>query len=258
MPVPEPFTQSLTLSWLPELRFFERRYEILRALQDRGDMWAFHASDTGIQARLFDLDHQLTVRQHNASLHLLAPAPQADRAWDVFAFAVTAIQPRQAQTMALTFQFVEPLPLDFDAAIRIAHSSLVHIPGTDAIQAGDWALLVDLSVSEPEGADGQTEFGIIKATETAPRLRRDISRVTMAEAPTMVADQWEDAQFAPVSLFVDVTFRAPASPGAGMLDALHGFWNDLRREAGNLVTEVKHRLVPAEKNERGHLEQRSS
>jgi hypothetical protein len=243
------------LEWRPELRFFERRYEILRTLEERGDMWAFHAEEELIQARLFDTHHQLAVRQRSASLHLLTPEPQTDRAWTALEFAVNTIQPKQAHNMALTFQFVDPLAVDFDAAMRRGYGTILRVPGTTIIRPDDWAVLADLKLRDPkegktEWGSGQTEFGIVSAAEVPSRLRRNIGRVSLVERPALSGNEWDDAEFAPVSLFVDVTFRAPAISGSGTLSALRTFWNGLRADAANLVTELKHQLVPDDNDQR--------
>lgn len=244
--MPKPFTQSLTLRWIPELRFFERRYEILKTLQDRGDLWAFQAHERVVQARLFDLAHQLSIGQNSASLHLLTPDAELKRAWGTLELAVQTLEPRQPSGMAVTFQFVEPLETDFDAAVRQAHATTVKIPGTESIRPDDWAVLLDLKLSEPEGGIGQTEFGIVRAREVATRLRREVGRVSMAQTPSIEHDEWETNEFAPVSLFADVTFSAPAVPGTDALDALKAFWDALRVEAGTFVTGLKKQLVADE------------
>jgi hypothetical protein len=126
--VSAPWTQTISLSWRPELRYYEERIAILRQLEDRGDLRAFRVRDEAIDARLFDRDHQLSVRQDGLTLQLLRPSADPEQAWSAVALAVAAIRPSKPTKIMVGLQHLEAIPLAFEDAVRHGREHLTSVP----------------------------------------------------------------------------------------------------------------------------------
>ena len=231
------------LGWRPELRFYEKRLEILRHLEETGAMWAFRAEEAIAAARLFDAWHQLAVRQDRASLYLLAPDTNADAGWAAFEHAVGVIEPRVPRNMVVSFQFLVPLDLSLNEAIGRGNQRIITPLESGKIETGDWAILLDLTLPTEEAA-GQTEFGIVEPEEVPERFARTAGRVSFMDPPQVSAALWEDEAFPSVSLFADISFyRSVGEKDADTLVAVRSFWDTARGEAASLVAGLKSKLV---------------
>lgn len=247
--MPLPWTQSLTLNWRAELRFYEKRYEILRHLDENASMWAFRASETLAEARLIDRWQLLSIKQNRASIHLLAPTANAEATWEALEYAVNTIRPRALKSVAVAFQYVEPLDLELDEAIERGHQRILTHLAVDGLHLGDWAVLVDLQLDGVSGGEGQTEFGIVTPGEVPERFSRDSGRTTFAEPAPESPRLWADVTFPAVALFADISFTAPLGAEDKGLVATRTFWETARERAGNLVDVLKTTLVSADTNE---------
>lgn len=244
-----PRTQSVMFEWRPELSFYEKRFEILRHLEEERSMWAFRTGENFAEARLIDQWHQLSIRQDRATMHLLSLAPYADETWKALSYAVDTIEPRYPSAMAVSFQYLAPLDLTFDVAVARGYRRVLARVEADGIRGADWAVLMDLELEGWPGAIGQTEFGIVEAVEVPRRLSRVAGRTNLAEAATIPPNLWETEEFPPVALFADVTFRTPVESRLAGLADLRTFWESARDRAGNLVAALKAKLVADDTSE---------
>jgi hypothetical protein len=245
-----PWTQSLALTWRPELRFYEKRFDVLRALEERGELWAFRAHEDRVQARLFDRWQQMSVRQNGASLHLLSPQADPESAWAALVLAFDMIAPTRPRHMSVAFQYVADLPLAFDDAVMRGYGSVLGRFAPKTIKVSDWAVLFDFSMDQPAGVSAMAEFGVLRADEVPVRLARSLGRLRFVDPPSTSPELWEDAHFEPVSIFMDVALHADIDPSVHALDALKGFWETSRIETGSLFADLKLKLVPDDDNER--------
>lgn len=245
-----PWTQSVTLRWRPELRFYERRFEILRHLEEQGSMWSFRVSDDLAEARLIDQFQQLSVRQDRASMHLLSPDADAEVGWDALRFAIGKVQPRAPQGMASSFQYLAPLELPLAEAVARGNQGRILAPvDAHGVKTGDWAVLVDLTVDDPPGALGQTEFGVLADDEAPARLGRVVGRSAYTDRASVSPGLWEDVEFPSVALFADVTFRLAINSPDTVFENLQKFCATCRRRAGTLVEALKAQLESVDVDE---------
>lgn len=244
-----PWTQSLALAWRPELRFYEKRLEILRALEERGDLWAFRASEDRVQARLVDQWQQMSVRQSGVALHLLSPAADEERSWKALALASEMVQPKEIRSLSIAFQYAVELPIPFADAARRGGRALVAGFGLSGVSVPDWAVLVDVALDEALGARGQAEFGIVRALEVPVRLARDVGRIGFPDPPVTSAELWENEEFPPVAVFMDIALNASIDASMDGLATLREFWETSRAQAGSLVADLKSRLLADDNSE---------
>lgn len=245
--MPGPWTQSVTLKWAPELRFFETRYAILRHLEENGSMWSFRTAESFVEARLADLWHQLSVTADRASMHLLAPAADPEIGWDALEHALGQVRPKRPHSMACAFQYIVGVDYTFEEAIDRAYRSvLLTSLKTPGLTIGDWAIMADLKLDELPDVVGQTEFGIIRRNEIPDRLGRSVSRISYADPPTVDANVWDSEDAPDVGIFADTTFllRLPTtkSETSGAFDDVREFAQICRERGTTLVEALKSQL----------------
>jgi len=176
VPVAAPWTQNIRITWRPELRFYERRIDLLRELEDLGHLRAFRVTDTGVEARLFDSMHILAVRSNGVMLRFLGPEEShtAD-AWDTLTRAIAAMEPQSIIEMSAAYQHLAPLTMTFEEALAQSYKTFLTQPGGELV-LGDWAMLVDVDKVGDVPANGQIEFGIVRAREVPDRLSHRAGR----------------------------------------------------------------------------------
>jgi hypothetical protein len=195
----KPWTQGIQIGWRPELRFYEVRIAILRMLEDLEILKAFRVGDNFIDAQLFDGTILMSVRQNGLNLTLAQPEADIGLGWDALTAALAQVRPAHPRNIASVFQHVCELPMSLDDAIRAGARA---VPGPRLSGAvSDWAFLMDLRVAGKLNLRGQLEFGIVRAEELAPRLSRQVGR--MSSSPMLDEDLWTKVQFPPVALFAD-------------------------------------------------------
>jgi hypothetical protein len=229
-----PWTQRITLEWGPELRFYERRIEVLRALEDRGELHAFYVSDTEVRARLHGEDCELVLRRDLLDIALQSPTADAAKGWEAAGIALSAIEPSRPRGFRAYFQHIAPLNVDFVTAVARGRERLFRLPPMEGdVEFTDWAFLADLSAAEE--VQGQVEFGIVQRSEIPARLRREVGRAARGGGGPGVTANLDIAKFADVSLFADSWLRKTyEGPGQFVQSALE-FWETSRRRADRVV-----------------------
>jgi hypothetical protein len=243
VPVPSPWTQGLSIAWRPELSFYEKRVDLLKAYEEQGVLKAFRVEESAVDVQLFVSRDRLAVRQNGLDLRLLAAGAEPDRALEALKIALDAIGPRSPWSIRCTFQYLIGLDLEFEQAVNLAYGSLLGDISSSG-RLGDWALLIDMN----EGASpstGQIEFGLIRDSEAPARLSRDAGRMGKASGRS---DQglWSSIQFPPVALFADVRAeqRLEQMFDDGLATTARDFWNASRDEMGELVAGLHSKLMP--------------
>ncbi|MEJ7657456.1 MAG: hypothetical protein WKF33_10555 [Thermoleophilaceae bacterium] len=234
------WTQSLSLRWRPELRFYEKRIEILKSFEEHGYLRAFRVQENFIDARFFGSRDSVSVQQNGLDVFLGHPGSDVDRALAAVEISLSAVIPTQPRRFLASFQHLTPLTMQFEDAVSRAYGGVLGRLGTEGIEVDDWALLAD--ISSKEGLPGQIEFGIVRAEEVPLRLSRSAGRVQHeAAAP----EDWpEPAEFADVSLFSDLAIRRTDVGSIETLrDEVQSFWQTARSEADRLVSTLEKALV---------------
>ncbi len=241
--LPAPWTQTIKLSWRPELRFYEERIGILRELQDRGLLQAFRVGDNHVDARLQNPRYQLSVRESGLTMHLLAPDAEPDEAWNVLAPALDLIRPSRPREMATTYAHVAALDQSFDEAVARGYSGLFGSLDAGGARFDDWALLADVYL-DSISANGLIEFGIVRTHEIEARLTRRAGRTTSGDPyPPISPTVMQGLKIPKVALFSDSTFRRPADQhGNDFATRAREFWEASRTQADSLVGDLHQRL----------------
>lgn len=164
----EPWTNGLRLAWVPTLSYFERRFEILRALERRGVLHAFRVDDDdSVAARLEEAHHELRIRSDGLGASEFGSDGRSTVLREAVAEVLNALEPRRFRALSAFYQHMAPIEGDYDGRRR--HFAAVCAAGVGAsLGATDCAVLIDGS---REGADYQAEFGIVDRTELRMRLR---------------------------------------------------------------------------------------
>jgi hypothetical protein len=244
--MPVLWTQSLSIRWRPELRFYEQRVAILRSLEERGELRAFRVQENFVDARLFESRVRLSVRQDGLDLYLDRPDADVARAWEAVEIGLSIVKPDRPRFVRASFQHLAPLDMRFEDAVRRAYGGVLGRLGTESIEFGDWALLVDLSMKN--GSSGQIEFGIVRGDEVPDRLARIAGRIGPRQQP--VSRLPEPSDFADVSLFTDLRVEGNLAPREEFGTEAQSFWQTARTEADTLVAALETALVGDDRHER--------
>lgn len=233
--MPSPWTQSLRLSWRPELSFYEKRVELLKAFEEQGVLRAFRVEESLVDAQLFDSRDRLTVRHNGLDLQLLATNADPERAMQALEIALDAVNPANTWHISSSFQYLVDLQLSFEEAVKSAYGRLLGNLNSSGDPFGDWAVLVDLHLGSFPST-GQIEFGLIRDTEAPARLSRTAGRMGNASGRND-AELWHNTKFPAVALFADGRaedhLKEPLDKG--LVATVTDFWSASRREVGTLV-----------------------
>lgn len=243
----KPWTQRLSLSWRPELRFYEQRIAILKKLEEQGILRAFRVEESFVDAQLFETRDRLTVRQDGADIQLLSPQAESERALEALCIALAEVRPTTPRSISASFQYIAPIELEFmDVVARGYGRVLGDLPGD--LRHGDWAILTDIILESPS-ASGIVEFGIIKAEEAPERLARRAGRTGGRSQPQQ---RWVAEQFPDVAVFCDGTISGALEDGSEKIPAVAAnFWNAARDAHGSLVEGLRTTLMA---NDLGRVE----
>jgi hypothetical protein len=238
-PVLPPWTQSVSLHWRPELRFYEERIRILRELEDKRELRAFRVAEGSIDARIRDDDHLLSVHQSGLSIQLLRPNADIDRAWAALTTVVETIRPASLRRTTVAFQYVSELKVDMPTAISNSIDHLFSVPTVEGVSYRDWAVLMDITRSD--GSEGQMEFGIVEDHEVPARLSRHVGRINVSGG-NVAPDHWKEDEFPAVAVFADSYLQSQIPTMEGALIHVREFMDTARRDAGKVVESISNRL----------------
>jgi hypothetical protein len=234
----KPWTQRLSLSWRPELRFYEQRIAILKKLEEQGYLRAFRVEESFVDAQLFETRDRLTVRQDGADILLLSPEAEPARALEALCLALAEVRPTTPRTISGSFQYIAPIALDFLDAVARGYGRVLGNPLGD-LSHGDWAVLTDIILESPP-ASGIVEFGIIKAEEAPDRLARRAGRTGRAPQP----QRWDPDQFPDVAVFCDGTLSGALGDDSEKIPEVAAkFWSAARDAHGSLVEGLRTMLM---------------
>lgn len=246
-PVSPPWTQSLNLSWGPELQFYEQRVALLRRLQDDGVLRAFRMHESHIDARLFNARHELSVRHDGLTLDVATQDDVAE-ALEVVQLAFDVIRPSSQISIGTGSQFVVEVDGTFEEALARAHKAFFTDLNFSGLRHPDFALLVDIHMPGPPTADGAAEFGIVRDHEIRERVgiasrRRAGSRSTNFD--------FSDVAVPAVAIFVDAGLTFERLEPDEAQDGLLMFLQQTDDMLGTFVSRIEQRFVEAEATDDG-------
>lgn len=248
MSVLRPWTNCLRLSWSPCLSYYERRLEILRSLEDAGDLHAFRIDEDEIGARLGAAHHELRVSSDGLLAALFGPE---ERDESVVTTAVTEalelLQPSRLRNFSVFLQHLVPLEERSYDEMRKMAAGLALGEAAQPLGAVDCAVLFD-GVS-PLGPY-QAEFGVVREEEIEARLLRSIGRANPLRAtPTRPLP----SRLPSVALYVESDWtldRFSREDGIASRWVLDG-WEALERYAAAAITQLRDLLVDTTTRRRG-------
>ncbi len=235
-----PWTQAVSIEWRPELRFYEERFALLRALENDGVLRAFRVGQDRVDARVGAAQHQVSIRQDGVSVSLSGAAADLDATWVLVRRAVVAIAPHRFGRVRVALQHLAGLDVSFERAVELGHEKVLALPVVPGLQHGDWALLMDGRGSDDESIM-QAEFGIVRSEEVPARLARTAGR--MDASPMLVSQPPTDVSVPAVSLFSDSLWLRDMATEPDALDATLEFWESARSRAGTLIDSLLGQLL---------------
>jgi hypothetical protein len=226
-----PWTQRLSVAWRPSLGFFEKRYEILRAIEDEKLLHQFLHRDDRISVRLGDPNHIVTFAPDRLEMTVLRPDGDLGRVLNVGQLVLEALRPSRILSPAVQFQWLNPIAQDYEVAkAQLVERLFGQVPH---LTYGDTAALLDVATDEP-ASRGQVEFGLVNASEMPGRLARSVGYMTHLAEPEAPASLWVGETLPEVAFFCDSAWW-PIQPPDPAIDAVGKLWEDMREMAGSIV-----------------------
>ena len=195
----DPWSETLSASWRPELCFYERRTELLRALDDLQRLRAFKVREDSVRG-LLGPKVEVILSAGGLEVVTQGPDPPTDDARVALDLAFEIIAPRRLVAATVLLQFIVPLDQDYETVkARAARDAAVTlIPG---LPLTDFSFLAD-GYEEHCGATWQVEMGIIDRSEAIDRVMRARSRIQAPGGPSGLRPPTEEA-FPDVAFFSD-------------------------------------------------------
>jgi hypothetical protein len=243
VPDSSPWTQGLSIFWRPELSFYEKRVDLLKAFEEQGILKAFRVEESSVDAQLFASRDRLTVRHNGLDLRLLASGADQDRALGALDIALESIEPRSPWRLSYSSQYIVGLDLGFEEAVERAYGRLMgDLNGSAGGPFGDWSALVDLRF-EDFPSTGQIEFGLITGDEAPGRLSRNAGRMAGSGQSDEVL--WRNTEFPGVALFADGRADQDLRQRyeGGLAAITRDFWNASSVKLGELVEGLHSKLL---------------
>jgi hypothetical protein len=238
VPSVAPLTQRIVLEWEPELRFYELGVQVLRLLQDRGELNAFSVEPEEVRGRLLEDRCVMVLSRARLDLTFWGADLDVMRGWDAATLAYGMVRPTTPTGFQIQLQHVVPLPSPFAAAVAAGYRRLFDLPGVEGVQFDDWAFLSDLVV--PDGpARGGVEFGIVQPHEVELRLARHVGRAGRSlPGGSGFAPSVDLSTFADASLFADSWWSGPYESGTPYIQAALEFWGASRERSDRVVDAI--------------------
>lgn len=232
------WTQRITLRWQQNLRFYERRYEVLRAFEDAGYLRNFREDEGQMVVRVGSAYQVLSFGSRGMSLGLLSPDAD-DELLQSAAFEVwTRLEPATVGGPTVELQWLRALPQAYNEART--HAARVLLGAPLNANAVDFALLYDGRSERPD-AHYRLELGIVEAAEAPPRLARVVGRVGGRGDPNISPSLWQADALPPVALFCDGAWES-SDLDDHTLEGIIRRAQDVRRSAGDLVDMIASRV----------------
>jgi hypothetical protein len=237
------WTQRVEITWRQNLAFFERRYSVLRELEDEGLLRRFQENDRSeISVRVGSAHQTLTFGDDGLVVAALKPESDLQVLRAAVQVVCDALDPRLSGYPELAFQSLTPLVGAYDEVRKAAAEALL---GGGAVgRVGDFAVVLDGDLDEPLD-DYHLEFGIVEATEVPARLSRRVGFSSSGNSFAPPPGLWQSDQLPAVALFCDSRIDA-SSLGPDIVDDLFATLKLGRQAAEEVESATMKRLNLAE------------
>ncbi len=232
-----PVTQQYSLSWRPEVRFFERRLDPLRALEDQGKVRSFTVQDAEIAVQIEGPYQEIRYGPSGVTARVADTRASVEVVFGAIEEVFRILEPAKLGLARANLQFLETLDGDYDELRTEWGERLVAPP--KGISISDWALLINpdvLNTKPPWG--GALEFGVVQGAEAAPRLARAVGKL----AGEPLGEPSDRIELPEVAFFADANFastEAIADRGDGLLQALLSAWTTIGQKTSELVAKIR-------------------
>jgi hypothetical protein len=233
------WTQHVGLHWPNSLAFFERRYEILRSLDERGLLRFFRHGDQRIDVRLGDTDHLLSFGAASMTLSALKPKADLERLATAGGIVIEAIAPSHLSNLTASLQWIGPSHRsDYDQARSGAAETVLGKPARGRYL--DFAAVIDGSIPQ-SNTTYHLEAGVAHAAEIAVRLNRAFVLVRGAgqggniDAPPSL---WPAESLPSFALFCNSTWELAKDLSVPGWDDAASHFESVRKAAPQIVDSI--------------------
>jgi len=229
-----PWTQRITLTWAPTVRYFEQRSEILSEFEQAGLVHGFEAAEDRVSLQLGDANHFLAFGADRLDAAVLQPDGDVDRMKTAVSTIIEALAPSRLGGSWFTFQWLIPQQPSYDDVRGVLAERLYgKLPGLTEVDTAVYFV----AVGEDPPSRVLVEFGIVEAAEAAPRLAREIGSMmgfALDEAP---ATLWVEQPLPAVAFFADtVWYTEDVTDASG--DVVVSAWEQTCLAAEAVVTNL--------------------
>ena len=232
------WAQEARLLWRPELRFYEKRTELLRRFEQADCLKAFRWTDQSISAML-DAHADMEISSRSATLRVMSPRTVLSDVRRSLESVIDTLKPTEVTLNRLRLAVLIPLDRDF---LETAASTGAIIEPALAPEArpADWSVLLD-GHSVTTGFSFQVEYGVIRQEEAIPRLARRYARIS-PEQPMPSPELLDDADLPDCALFLDWSWDVRNPLDDDVPASLSGTWDSVAKETGSLSGKLQGRL----------------
>jgi hypothetical protein len=228
------WTQRVSCPWRQNIAFYERRYEILRAIEDKGLLRRFQERPNELAVRLQGPHQLVAFRPTGLFLSMLRPDAVSDVVRAVVEVVCGAMSPDPIGSPTFKFQWLVACETPYDEARKVAAEAFMG--ENHPTQMIDFALVIDGRFDEPFD-EYHLSFGVVEAAEAPSRLARGIRRADeQRDSPPGI---WRIEDLPPVAVFCDIEMESasPLDPG-DIVGSLFSALELARDEADQLLTSI--------------------
>jgi len=240
--VAAPWSHSLSLSWPPQVAFFDLRTRILESLQAAGLLSAFRWTEAGsISGRLGPAE-VIEVSSGGGRLGLVGPGARLSEAKKALSVVLGVLAPPHLTFNGLLLQYLEPIAMTYDDARMRSGVTMVG-PALPSLETTDWAYWVD-GRSPQDGLPFWLECGIINAAEAPARVGRRTGRFR-GDWGSIPAELIDRPDYPPCAFFADWRWIVNRRIGEEDLPALlFDMWDGLVSRSDQAVAEAIATALP--------------
>lgn len=235
----QPWSTRISASWRTTLRFYERRYEILREIEDRIGIAAYRHEEDVVGARLPGSACEVELRPGGLSLRARNPVADVEQLMAAGTIMLKGMDHPRLTDCTARVQHVMPLDSEFAAAVE---HSIANVFRGWVARAGmfDYSILYDGTL---RGRHYQAEFGVAAGEELAMRLAGWVSRagppVTESEADPMEGPP-------PAALYVDSYWSHDPDPDETPIFDLDDYYSEVVLAANEVAEALMESVSPKE------------
>jgi hypothetical protein len=237
------WTQTASLRWAPELRFYEHRAGILRLMKEVGLLTAFRVGDSEAGAQLGDGTHEVEFSHRDLVAMVRSRDGDVERVLKAVEIVLSELRPTGVAIASFSFQHLHPLDMEYDAARRKSLAALFGSPELGPAVAGDYANLIDGVAADP-ASTFSSEYGIVTADEIPGRLARQHGRAPGSGRRSRGPIPQVDVSDVPaVALFVDATWTLTERiADEDVLDRFNDSWQACRNVSEDFAEAIRAQL----------------